>query len=235
MSESVDRSYPGLARFEPRLDILPPVQRALWTRLASLPADAVLYGGTALALRLGHRTSMDFDFFLPRSFTPGDMRREIASIGSLEVIQSAPDTLSVRVDGVQLSLFGVDLATVAPPEVTSDIAIPVASLRDLGATKMQTIVDRAEAKDYLDLDALLRTGLRMEDLLGAAQIVFGPRFSPLLALKALTSFEDGDLPSLPEATRRRLSSAAAGVDRIPVMGAHGPTVSPFVSHDGALE
>ena len=89
MSESVDRSYPGLARFEPRLDILPPAQRALWTRLASLPADAVLYGGTALALRLGHRTSMDFDFFLPRSFAPGDMRREIASIGPLEVIQSA--------------------------------------------------------------------------------------------------------------------------------------------------
>lgn len=231
MSESVDRSYPGLARFEPRLDILPPAQRALWTRLASLPADAVLYGGTALALRLGHRTSMDFDFFLPRSFAPGDMRREIAAIGSLEVIGSAPDTLSVRVEGVQLSLFGVELATVAPPEVTSDIAIPVASLRDLGATKMQTIVDRAEAKDYLDIAVLLAAGVDLPDMLASAEVVFGQQFSPMLALKALTSFEDGDLPTLPTETRRGLVAAASAVDRIPIVGAFGSTVSPFVPAD----
>ncbi|MEJ7749059.1 MAG: nucleotidyl transferase AbiEii/AbiGii toxin family protein [Candidatus Limnocylindrales bacterium] len=235
MKGPIDRSYPGLARFEPRLDILPPAQRAVWARFGSLPADAVLYGGTGLALRLGHRTSVDFDFFLARSFAPGEMRREIAAIGPLEVVQSAADTLGVRVDGVQLSLFGVDLATVASPEVTTDVPVPVASLLDIGATKAQTIIDRAEAKDYLDLDALVRGGLRLADLLGAAQIVFGPRFSPMLALKALASYEDGDLPSLPEPIRRRLSAAAAEVSGIPIMGAHGLTVSPFVRHGGTIE
>lgn len=67
MTAASDRSYPGLARFEPCLDILPPAQRALWPRLAALPVDAVLYGGTALAIRLGRRTSVDFDLFLPLS------------------------------------------------------------------------------------------------------------------------------------------------------------------------
>ena len=49
--------------FVPRLDILPDEQRALWPALARVPRSFVLYGGTALALRLGHRTSVDFDFF----------------------------------------------------------------------------------------------------------------------------------------------------------------------------
>ena len=228
MTQPPDRSYPGLARFEPRLDLLAAPQRALWPRLEHLPPDAVLYGGTGLALRLGHRASIDFDLFLPRSFEPGDMRREIESIGLLDVMQSAPDTLSVRIDGVWLSLFGVQLSTVAPAEVTSDIALPVASLRDIAATKMRSIVDRAEAKDYLDIAALLEAGVLLPDMLGSAQVVFGPGFSPILALKALTSFTDGDLGTLPEATRRRLTAAAAAVDRIPIVGAYGSTVLPVI-------
>jgi hypothetical protein len=227
-----DRSYPGLSRFEPNLKALPEPQRALWPRLAVLPPDAVLYGGTALALRLGHRASVDFDFFLPRSFEPGDMAREISALGSLDIVQSAPNTLSARVDGVWLSLFGVELAAVAPPEVTADIGLPVASLRDLAATKVQTIVDRAEAKDYEDIAALLATGIELADMLGSAQVVFGSRFSPLLALKALTSFEDGDLPTLPEVTRLRLVAAAASVQRIPILGRYAATILPAAARGG---
>jgi hypothetical protein len=53
--------------FEPRLDVLPPSQVALWPDLRAVRESFVLYGGTALALRLGHRASVDFDFF---SFYP---------------------------------------------------------------------------------------------------------------------------------------------------------------------
>jgi Nucleotidyl transferase AbiEii toxin, Type IV TA system len=51
------------AVFSPRLDILPDAQRRLWPELAQTPEDFTLYGGTAIALRLGHRQSVDFDFF----------------------------------------------------------------------------------------------------------------------------------------------------------------------------
>lgn len=221
------RSYPGLERFHPRLDVLPPAQRVLWPRLTALPEDAVLYGGTALAIRIGHRASVDFDLFLPRHFEPGAMRRELAAFGPMEVVQSAPDTLGVRVEGVWISLFGVDLATAAPQVVADDIGLPVASVLDVGATKLQTIVDRAEAKDYVDIDAVLASGLDLSNLLGAAQVIFGARFAPMLALKAMTSFEDGDLPDLPIALRQRLTSAAAGISRIPVMGAFRSSVTPL--------
>jgi len=49
--------------FEPKIDILPPAQRNFWEEAPSIPASFVLYGGTAIALRLGHRSSEDFDFF----------------------------------------------------------------------------------------------------------------------------------------------------------------------------
>jgi hypothetical protein len=50
--------------FEPRIDILPPAQKEIWPQLAPAPGlSFVLYGGTAVALHLGHRVSIDFDFF----------------------------------------------------------------------------------------------------------------------------------------------------------------------------
>ena len=226
MTRRSSPGYPGLKRFDPRLDVLPGPQRALWERLGQLPADAVLYGGTALALRLRHRPSLDFDLFLPRTFNPGDMAREVAGLEFTEIAMSATNTLVVRAGDVLVSLFGVDLHAVAPPEVASDIGLPVASLLDLGATKMGTVVDRAEAKDYLDVLALLDAGQELPGMLGAAQAVFGAPFNPLLALKALTSFDEGDLPTLDGDQRQRLAAAAAAVDRIPIMGARFERVLP---------
>ena len=49
--------------FAPKLDILPTAQRRLWEELKAIPAAFTLYGGTAIALHLGHRQSIDFDFF----------------------------------------------------------------------------------------------------------------------------------------------------------------------------
>jgi hypothetical protein len=46
---------------EPKLAILPPEQRRLWPELRDIPRGFVLYGGTAIALHLGHRQSVDFD------------------------------------------------------------------------------------------------------------------------------------------------------------------------------
>jgi hypothetical protein len=57
--------------FTPRLDILPTPQRLLWQELSTLPPTFVLYGGTAIALHLGHRESVDFDFFSSEDLDPG--------------------------------------------------------------------------------------------------------------------------------------------------------------------
>ena len=68
--------------FRPRLDILPPAQRRLWDELGSVPEHFVLYGGTALALHLGHRQSEDFDFFADRDIDPDLLYRTRLSCGA---------------------------------------------------------------------------------------------------------------------------------------------------------
>jgi hypothetical protein len=59
--------------FEPQFKILPLHQNTLWPDLAEIPGHFVLYGGTALALRLGHRNSMNFDFFSSEPFIPVEL------------------------------------------------------------------------------------------------------------------------------------------------------------------
>jgi Nucleotidyl transferase AbiEii toxin, Type IV TA system len=77
-----------LAKFEPRLDILPDSQRRLWPELDAIPSDFVLYGGTGLALQLGHRVSEDFDFFSSSSFLEAFVNRggvvKVAFLGGLD-------------------------------------------------------------------------------------------------------------------------------------------------------
>ena len=58
--------------FNPCFEILPSAQKNLWPELAGVPPHFVLYGGTALALRLGHRVSVDFDFFSSKTIISND-------------------------------------------------------------------------------------------------------------------------------------------------------------------
>jgi len=70
---------------------------------------------------------------------------------------------------------------------------------------------RAEAKDYLDIDALMRLGnIGLPTALAAAQRLYGASFHPEITLKALSYFGDGNLRNLSEDIKDRLAAAAAG-------------------------
>ncbi|MFY9826261.1 MAG: nucleotidyl transferase AbiEii/AbiGii toxin family protein [Thermoanaerobaculia bacterium] len=200
----------------PRLNILPASQRRLWDELAAIPAGFVLYGGTALALRLAHRASEDFDFFSNQAFQPDDLERQVPFLAGTQRLQSAPNTLTALVerDGqVKVSFFGgLSLKRVRDPETVEGPGFLVASLLDLAATKVRVVQDRAEAKDYLDVGRLLEEGIDLAEALGAARAVYGDAFNPLLSLKALSYFGDGDLRALPESLKSRLSRAVEKVD-----------------------
>ena len=81
----------------PRLNVLQQSQRDLWARLGQTPNHFVLYGGTALALRLGHRESVDFDFFSQQAFRPAELLRSIPYLQGQQVTQQEPNTLSCHV------------------------------------------------------------------------------------------------------------------------------------------
>jgi len=196
----------------PQLDILPPAQRALWPQLGFLSPDWILYGGTAIALQLGHRESVDFDFFGWSGADPEPLL-QAAPFAGARVFQRAPGTLSFRIDGVQVSFFAVPrLGRVRFARVAEDTGLHIADLLDLAALKCVVVQRRAEAKDYLDLAALLVAGIGLPLALSAARGVQGADFSPEVTLKALSHFEDGDLRTVPRAARDRLARAVAGVN-----------------------
>jgi hypothetical protein len=222
---SLERTMQQAQRFAPKLEILAPSQRRLWEELKHTPKDFVLYGGTALALRLAHRTSEDFDFFSNHSFGPDSLRKAIPYLHQAEMSQFEANTLTAIVDRsgpVKLSFFGgLALNRIQDPDVTLDSGIQVASLLDIAATKLATIQQRAQARDYQDIAAIMIAKITLSDALAAAAAVYGKQFNGALSLKALTYFADGDLPQLSFDTREQLRTLAAQVNlkQIPVLQA----------------
>jgi hypothetical protein len=214
----------------PRIDILPPPQRRLWPELSATPSEFVLYGGTAIALRLGHRESVDFDFFAFDDVAMEILASDVRYLAGADVIQSAPPTLTFRVERgggmVRVSYFGgLLLGQVAPPDELRQPDIRVAALIDLAATKVAVITQRAEPRDYLDLHALLRSGISLSEMLAAGRAVYGRQFSPVVSLKAVAYHEDPALAVIPDAMKRDLAYAARTTSphRLPELKPFRPT------------
>jgi hypothetical protein len=205
-----------LEMFTSNLSILPEPQRQLWSELKATPKSFVLYKGTALALRLGHRQSEDFDFFSNQPFHPDSLRDRIPYLKNAEMTQFQDNTLTALVDRngpVKLSFFGsLGIKRAQDPDIAEENGIQVASLLDLLASKLKTVQSRAEAKDYRDILATFDAGLCLAEGLAAAAAIYGKNFNGVLSLKALTYFEDGDLPSLTPTIQKRLLAAATSVN-----------------------
>ena len=205
----------------PALGILPAAQVAFWEEEKRIPETFVLYGGTALALRLGHRQSIDFDFFSSSPLDEAKLLKTLPFAKEAEILQSSPNTLTMRIDRggpVTVSLFAnLSFGQLQPPDLVVSAGIKIASLLDLMATKLKVIVERSESKDYIDIAALLRAGMSLAEGLGGAMALFGPHFNAALPLKALTYFGDGDLALVPRETQEYLISAAKNTRELPEM------------------
>lgn len=217
-----------MSGFSPRLDVLPKAHRRLWVVLSGVPDEFTLYGGTALALQLGHRTSVDFNFFVSKVIDVVALEGEVPFLADARVIQREKNTLTAIVDRgapVKVSFFAVPgLPRLAAPLVAEDNDLKIASLLDVAGTKASVIQLRAEARDYIDVNALIQIGrIGLPFALAAAKKLYGTSFNRENTLKALSCFDDGNLRELPEHMRFRLADAVRIVDRD-----HLPRVEDFV-------
>jgi hypothetical protein len=92
--------------------------------------------------------------------------------------------------------------------------------------KASVVQMRAEAKDYIDIDAILTDGrIDLPMALAAAKAIYGKAFNPQVTLKSLTYFEDGTVKKLPAAIRDRLVKAvrAVDLDKLPTIAARDPS------------
>lgn len=210
--------------FTPRLDVLPRSQKRLWPELGKAPdLGFTLYGGTAIALRLGHRDSVDFDFFTEKPLDRAAISAAFPFMAQSTTLQEEENTWVVLVpcgaserDHVKVSFFGtIAFGRVGDPDYTDDGVLQVASFDDLMATKLKVMLQRAEAKDYRDVVAMVHAGVSLSRGLASARQLYGPNFQPSESLKALVYFDDGNLKTLTTAERKTLVDAVEGVHEVP--------------------
>jgi hypothetical protein len=161
-----------------------------------------------------------------------DLVQRFHFLKSAELLQSQPSTLTALTPGgdrdtqrVKVSFFGgFNFGRLEDPQETPDGVLEIASLQDLLAHKLKVLLQRVEMKDYLDIDALLNSGLDLACGLAGARALF-PAFAPQECLKALTYFNDPPLEALSIELQERLLRAAESVQVIPQVAVKSKTLS----------
>jgi len=184
-----------------RTEILTAAQHAVLDGLKTVPQVAEFYlaGGTALALRHGHRRSVDFDFFRPTSFDVNEL--EVAlhdAFAEFERLPSGEQTLYVRLFGVTTSFFRYPYPRLEDTEPTP-WGFGVASDADVAAMKLEAIAGRGSRKDFVDLRILCRSGLTIEAAFDLFERKYGTRRSDRYQrLRALAYFADAEREPMPD-------------------------------------
>ena len=159
--------------------------------------DAYLAGGASLGLQVGHRRSIDFDWFTPKTLAPAALLEDLQSLGlPVQVRQNDEGTFLGQVGGVEYSVFRYRYPLVAESAEFDGCAL--ASLKDIAAMKMTAIVQRATKRDYVDLHALFTSGrVGLEDAVATMKAKFSV-VDPSLALRALIYFADVERQPMPD-------------------------------------
>lgn len=171
-------------------DILDVERRKLLPHLEGFRRQlhAYLAGGTALALQIGHRTSLDFDFYTQHPFDLMDPIHALGNTVKPTMTHSAPNTLIMRVKNVEISIFLYEYDLLKAPVKTDHLDL--ASKEDIAAMKMIAITQRGTMRDFVDMYFLLKE-FQLGEVFRFTKKKFPP-FDPYIGLRALTYFKDAD-------------------------------------------
>ncbi len=166
---------------------------ALAERLLPHLGSFYLVGGTALALQLGHRRSLDFDLACYKQVRPFDIERKLLSLGfSIQsVFTASSDDFSVLIEGTRVTFFSF------PFDIDHNITwekgqITLPGLIELGAMKAYALSRRSKWKDYVDLYFLFNFKITLHQLIEKAKEIFLSHFNSKLFREQLCYFEDID-------------------------------------------
>lgn len=178
-------------------NILPPIQRALLNELTQQEwlGSFYLVGGTALALQIGHRISIDFDFFSPDDFSNQNLLSLLSGLGQFELFEEARETLHGSLDGVKLSFLRYRYPLIKPLHPLH--LLKLADIFDIALMKLSAISGRGAKKDFIDFYFLLQR-LNLTELLAAYSEKYGEGVSSHYHLfKSLVYFDDAEHEPMP--------------------------------------
>lgn len=178
-------------------ETIEPATLSLLTKLQSLPqlADTRLVGGTALAMQLGHRISIDLDIFGKWDYS-NDLQKVFSSIGRTEKESGTPNGKMAffYIDGVKVDCVSYDMYEWLEPPVEEG-GVRLAGIRDIAAMKVNAITNRGTRKDFVDLACLLER-FSLDEILEWYHAKY-PDANPALALRSMAYFVDAETMPMP--------------------------------------
>lgn len=183
------------------VEVLSEQQRAILPALGEFATANGFYlgGGTAVALHLGHRRSIDFDLFSRHLIEDPLVLARVAEVAGLpmSVTQTARGTLHGLIQDVQVSFFEYPYPDIGKPSRLSDYPLELASLDDLACMKLAAIAQRGSRKDFVDLYAIANKHRPIGELLEFYRRKYSTKDIGHV-LVGLTYFEDAEAEPSPE-------------------------------------
>ena len=192
------------APLKPHLDVLDPGQRTVLERMATPLADLSFYlgGGTAIALHLGHRKSVDLDWFTTERID--DPLRLVARIRDdgviIEDARTDKGTVHGKVDEVRVSLIEYRYPLLVPAARLEGSGTPIAALDDLAAMKLSAIAQRGTRRDFVDVHALAQEFRPLKEMLDLYRRKFEVDDTTHVVY-GLSYFDDADAEQMPTMLR----------------------------------
>lgn len=154
-----------------------------------------LVGGTALALRFGHRRSVDFDFFTPEAFDVESLAETLRQqVDGFETTGMNKIGMNAQVGGLKVDFVTYRYPLLAPPETQEGIRM--FSLEDIVGMKLSAITNRGARKDFYDLHALIQH-LGVDALINIYRKKY-PSHDPMIVLRSMIYFDDAEDDNDPE-------------------------------------
>lgn len=169
-------------------EILTKEQVELLPIVSSFSKDFGLVGGTAIALHIGHRESIDFDLFSPEEFNNLKIRNKIAKVKKIDqVIKDESGHFAFIINKVQFTFLWYPFKVIFSENVNDVIKIP--DLLTLAAMKAYALGRREKWKDYVDLYFIIKSHHSVKDISKKAKEIFGNEFNEKLFRSQLSYFE----------------------------------------------
>ena len=179
------------------LETIEPATLELLRRLQTLPilAETRLVGGTALALQLGHRISVDLDIFGKWDYAK-DLQSELSKVGLVEKESGTPSGRMAffYIDGIKVDCVAYDMYRWLEPPVEEE-GVRLAGVKDIAAMKINAITNRGTRKDFVDMARLL-DAYSIEDMFAWYREKY-PAANPALAMRSMSYFVDAETMPMP--------------------------------------
>jgi len=163
--------------------------------------NAYLAGGTACAVQLGHRISVDLDFFTPEEFDAKELIKSLKKIGEFEVEEQSWGTILGKIQGVKFSIFVYKYPVLFPYK--SIFNINLLDVRDISAMKINAIETRGIKRDFIDLYFICQNGITLSDVLSFYDRKYGRLSSNIIHIqKSLVYFVDAEVSEMPNMLKK---------------------------------